>query len=159
MDKHLLKILFASLLFIAGYNEYALSQQLVVWMKNGEKVYYNLKEYPKTTFSGSNVVITTNTMEVAYPLEQVLRYTYENLASDIEALLTDKEVYVSREGDVITFQNLHSAQPIQVFSIDGKLLETHSVNDKQSTSLSLNAYPTGVYIVKVNGTTYKMMKR
>ena len=159
MNKHLLRILFAGLLCMVGHNEYAQSQQLVVWMKSGEKVYYDLEEQPKTTFSGSNVVITTNTIEVAYPLEQVLRYTYENLASDIETLLTDKEVYVSRQGDVITFQNLHSAQPIQLFSADGKLLKTYDVNHHPSASISLSAYPTGLYIVNVNGVTYKMMKR
>lgn len=160
MKKELLKILLAILLALLGNSQVsAQSPQLVVWLKGGEKVYYNLEDLPITKFSGSDVLITTHTVEVAYPLEQVIRYTYENLSTEIESVLAGNDLYVSRQGDVITFQNLHPTTPVQLFSIDGQLLETRNLNAETAVSISLNAYPVGIYVVKVNGVTYKMMKR
>lgn len=126
-------------------------------MKSGEKVYYDLEEQPKTTFSGKDIVITTNTLEVTYPLTQVLRYTYDNAVTGIES--TSDGVHISRKGDVVTFQNLSFSTTVQLFTIDGMLLETYDVEKKNSASISLKPYPTGIYILKVGGVSFKMIKR
>ena len=50
---------------------------LVVWAKNGTKVAYALAEKPKVTFTETDLVITTNGVEVNYLLENMARFTYE----------------------------------------------------------------------------------
>ena len=157
--KHLFSCIVVLLLFIAICNDLcAQSQRLVVWMKSGEKVYYQLEERPKTTFSEGNIVITTNTIEAIYPLEQVLRYTYENVSSDISSLPIDN-MRVTQQGNVFTMENMKPETVVHLYSIDGKLLERFKVNSTNAISISLETYPSGVYIIKANGVTYKMMKR
>ena len=100
--RHLFRIVLVMLLIVIGNDDlYAQSKLLVVWLKNGEKVYYNLEERPKTTFSGGKVVITTSKLEVNYPLEQLLRYTYENVSSEVAINSTDN-IRISQDGNVLT---------------------------------------------------------
>ena len=77
-------------------------QRLVVWLNNGEKVFYDLEENPKTTFSGTGVMIETNTVTVNYSMEQVLKYTYEKTTTGIRDL-KENEVRVSQNGNTITY--------------------------------------------------------
>ncbi len=138
---------------------YAQSQMLVVWHKNGQKIYYDLAENPKTTFSGTEIVITTNDISISYPLEQVLRYTYELQTSDIDNIDRPKPTRVSQNGNRLVFENLEAGTEIQLFSTDGKLLAAQTANGSHAVTVSLASYPPGVYVVKANGATYKMMKR
>ena len=65
------------------------AQTLVVWQKNGKKAYYSLDERPKTTFTATDLVITTHLVTVNYPLSNVLRYTYET-ATGIDDIHNNK---------------------------------------------------------------------
>ena len=131
-------------------------RKLVVWLKDGEKVYYDLEESPKTTFTGSDVIITTDVVTVSYPMEQVLRYTYDLATTDIENL-KENEIHISQHGNSLGFENLKSGTVIKVYSIDGTLKD--SVSAGGSVTVSLDNYSSGVYIIKVNGMTYKVLKK
>ena len=50
--------------------------KLLVWQADGKVVTFSLDEEPVTTFSDGNLVITTTSKTVTYPLEQVRKYTY-----------------------------------------------------------------------------------
>ncbi len=138
---------------------HAQTDRLIVWHKDGQKTYYDLEEKPKTTFVGTDIVITTSTMTINYPLEQVLRYTYELQPSGIENINMSKPVRVSQRGDNIVFENLKKGTRILLFSTDGKQLASQNADGSKSITISLGNRPAGVYIVKANNITYKMMKR
>ena len=138
---------------------YAQTQRLVVWLKNGEKVLFDLEERPKTMFSGTDIVIETTNMTVTYSLSQVLRYTYEGNSSGVEIVKSSKDIHVIQKGDELSFENLSNGSIIQLFSTEGILLESWPVKDNPIMTISLANRPTGVYIVKTDGVTYKMMKR
>ena len=59
------------------------NEYLAVWKKSGEVVYYDLSEEPVTTYADGNLKITTSSMSVTYPLEEVLKYTYTDTPTDI----------------------------------------------------------------------------
>lgn len=145
--------------FFVSTTTYAQTQRLVVWHKDGQKTYYDLAENPKTTFSESDIVITTSSITISYPLDQVLRYTYDLQTSGIENVNLTKPVRVLQNGNEIVFENLKTNANIQVFSTEGKLLATQVADGRRTITVSLASYPAGVYIVKANGATYKMMKR
>ena len=137
----------------------AQTQRLVVWHKDGQKTYYDLAENPKTTFSGTDIVITTSSITINYPLDQILRYTYELQTSGIEIVNHTKPVRVSQNSNEIVFENLKENTRIQVFSLDGKQLSAQMADGQRTLTVSLASYPAGVYIVKANGATYKMTKK
>ena len=133
--------------------------RLVVWAKDGTKTYFDLAENPKTTFKDNDLVITSESMTVNYPLEQVLRYTYELVSTGIESISLEKTVRISQRGDALTLENLKPGTAVSLYTVDGKCVMTHTIGDSRSVTISLSDRPSGVYIVKASNVTYKMLKR
>ena len=55
---------------------HAEDSKLLVWQADGKVVAFSLDEEPVTTYSNGNLIITTTSKTVTYPLEQVRKYTY-----------------------------------------------------------------------------------
>ncbi|MBR2153002.1 MAG: T9SS type A sorting domain-containing protein [Bacteroidaceae bacterium] len=159
MKKQLFSIL-SLFLFLLGSSDIAnaQSQKLIIWQKSGDKVYYNLEENPKVTFSETDMVIATKSFTISYPIEQLLRYTYDITPTSIENT-TSNEMRISQKGDAMTFENLKQGCTIQVYSLDGTLVESKLTANERTITVSLGGYPAGVYLIKANGITYKILKR
>lgn len=136
------------------------TQRLVVWQKSGEKVYFDLDEEPETTFESGQLVIKTTKATVYYQLENVLRYTYEGIATAIETLkLRPGEVVFRQSRDQMTLDGLAAGTVISVYTLDGRLIETQTATDGQTAVVTFANQPVGTYIVKAADATYKFLKR
>ena len=134
--------------------------RLVVWLKSGEKVGYELSDQPITTFSGSKLVIQTNKVTIPYERRDVLRYTYEYIeATGIDLLPGERRVVINREGDEIIFRGLQAGSIASVYAVNGRLVEQRKASDDLPLTISLKNRPNGVYIVKAGTEIIKVMKR
>jgi hypothetical protein len=134
--------------------------RLVVWLKSGEKVVYELAEAPVTTFSGSQLIIRTNKVSAQYERNKVQRYTYEDVVYlGIDLQPGERRVQVNQEGDEITFRGLPAGTTASVYSLDGLLVGQVKATDSQPLTISLQNRPNGVYIVKAGTETIKVMKK
>lgn len=144
-------------LLIMG-SETTLAQHLVIWQKNGTKVSYDLDERPKTTFTAEDLVITTATATLSYPLAKIQRYTYEGGALSVKDVKTDG-ISISHEGDNVIVKGLTNGKYVTVYSIDGKQLKAKRSDGSDSLTLSLANLPAGVYMIKADEITYKFLKQ
>ena len=136
------------------------TQRLVVWQKNGEKVYFDLAEEPKTTFRGGLLIITTNLLETSYQLSNIQRYTHEGVDMDIDAIAsTSRDLMVSQSKAGVILRNVPKGTPVRLYDPAGRLLETKTSNGASSIQFSLEGRPHGVYIVNMNDQTFKITKR
>lgn len=134
--------------------------RLVVWKKSGEKVTYDLHDAPITTFSGDKLVIRTNKTTVTYPRKDVLRYTYEQVsATGIELQPGEREVQVNIDGDEVTFRGLKAGAVAKVYGVNGVLISQHTAVAGQPLTVSIKNRPSGVYIVKADTESIKLMKK
>lgn len=132
---------------------------LVVWAKDGTKVAYALAEKPKVTFTETDLVITTKDVEVNYSLENMARFTYEvNDATAITNLQTDK-TSVKLDGEFLLFPALKANSTVSLYSLNGKLVFNKTVRMTGKYSFPLSGLNAGVYLVNVNGLTYKFVKK
>ena len=135
------------------------SPQLVVWLKGGEKAYFDLDKLPETSFGDGLLTIKSSTSTVSYQLANVLRYTYENVQSTgIERLPSAYAVKISERGESITFRNLKPGTIVKLYSLGGMLLEQHIAKDSEPLTITLQNHPSGVYVVKAANETIKMLK-
>ena len=144
------------LLLIVGKGT-TMAQRLVIWQKDGSKVSYNLDERPKTTFTTEDLVITTATTTINYPLAKIQRYTYEGGSLSVRDIKADG-ISISHEGDNIIVKGL-TMGTVTVYSVDGKQLIAKRSDGSDSLTLSLAKLPAGVYIIKADEITYKFLKR
>lgn len=133
--------------------------RLVVWAKDGTKTYFDLAENPKTTFKDNDLVITCESMTISYPLDQVLRYTYELSTTGIENISQEKTIRIRQHDDALTLENLKPGTVVSLYTVDGKQVSAQTTGSNRLVTISLSGHPAGVYIVKANDVTYKMMKR
>ena len=89
--------------------------KLVIWSKSGDRVAYALAEEPKLIFTETDLVLTTESVEVSYPLNDVNRLTYEasdcTLIRDIE---TDKESFCVK-GESLVFPSLKANSTVSLY--------------------------------------------
>lgn len=156
--KRLLKLFLILALLSVSAVSYAQTPRLVVWQKSGEKVYFELADLPETTFEGNLLVIRTSKTSVDYQLDNILRYTYENVPNSIELQPNERLVRVNSEGDVVTVQGLREGATVCLYSAGGVLLEERTSKGQRPVSFSIRNRPGGVYVVKAGSETIKMMK-
>ena len=131
---------------------------LVVWAKDQSKVAYALDDEPKITFTETELVIESKTFKVSYPLEDMDRFTYESQSSGIKDLQTEKETF-QIEGESLIFPSLKANSSVALYSLNGTLILKKTIKEAGEYSFPLSNLMTGVYMVSVNGITYKVMKR
>lgn len=133
--------------------------QLVVWAKDGSHVAYALVEEPKVTFTETDLVITTNSVEVSYSLANMVRFTYEtNENAAVKNIKTD-EVFFKLDGESLLFPALSAKSTVQLCALNGTLVFKKTVQTAGEYSFPLAYLPAGVYMVTVNGITYKIVKK
>lgn len=159
MKKVLRKAMMFALFLLYGTVAWAQSQVLVVWQRDGQKAYYDLGERPKTTFSGTDLVIEAGAVTVTYPLNKVQRYTYESTTGIDAAPQAASPVRISYEGDVLRIQGLAPSTPIFVYAPDGRPVASLKPKAGVPSEISLAGFPNGVYLVRANDTTYKILKQ
>ena len=137
------------------------SKTLVVLTKNGGKTEFVLSEQPKVLFEGKNLRITSTKADVTYALTDILRFTYVNTnpTGINEIAEMDDPTEVSYQDGTLVLSQLKEGAIVGVYSLDGKLLQQLRASHSGTYRLSLSSLPKGVYIVKADTITYKIMKR
>lgn len=132
---------------------------LVVWAKDSTKVAYALDEKPKINFTDTTLVISVKDAEVSYPLEDMLRFTYGDASeSNILDIHAGESLFLL-DGNSLLFPSLAAGTTVSLHALDGTPVFTKSVSTAGYYAFPLSALSTGVYMVNVNGVTYKIVKR
>lgn len=132
---------------------------LIVWAKDGTLVEYALAEKPKVTFTETDLVIIANGLEVNYPLKNMECFTYESYTStDITDLQTDESLFKLND-EMLLFPNLKANSTVSVYSLNGTLVFKKTVQKSGEYAFPLSNLNVGVYMVNVNGLTYKIVKK
>ena len=133
--------------------------QLVVWAKDGTKVAYALAEKPKVTFTETDLVIKAKGVEVNYSLVNMARFTYEtNDETTIVNLQTEESLF-KLTGESLLFPSLKANSTVSVYSLNGTQVFKKTIRQKGEYAFPLSNLSAGVYMVNVNGLTYKIVKR
>ena len=132
---------------------------LVVKLKNGAETTFFLKDKPNVTFEGTDLKVVSNKETVTFALSDVLRFTYvKKDASGIDETVVDP-TEVSYDGSVLVISQLKQGASVDIYSLDGKLVRQLKAHHSGTYRLSLSELPTGLYLVKADNITYKIMKQ
>lgn len=159
MDIRKLLLLFAAFFSLSVMAE-DVPTDLVVWAKDGTKVSYKLQDSPKITFTDESLVISTNSIDVNYELSQMARITYEK--TDLTGIVNvngEKVNPFNFTGESLLFPASKADVTVKIYSTDGKLVVGRNVRKGDTLAVSLNSLNNGIYLVSVEGITYKIAVR
>lgn len=111
---------------------------VVLHQTDGTTITYAFSEEPKVTYSGDTLVMSAAGVIVEYPLGTLKKLTFkEAQPSSIEAPL------------IITPVN----GSCQIYTIGGQLIRTIP----ESSQITTSTLPAGIYIIRNNKTSYKII--
>ena len=156
-----MKKLLLCILGVIGFFVTAFAQQdyLVVWHKDGSKVLFKLSEQPKVTYGDSLVTIQAGeTVEYAFQAIRKMTFEAEEVVA-IKDLKAPAELPFASDGQTVTFLPANSALHVRVFSLNGLVMKEFVVAKGERSQFSFHSLPAGVYLMNVNGITYKIKTR
>ena len=149
------KLLFIlSLIAFAGT---ATAQHMVVETAGGNEV-FTLDNLKQITFSGTTVNIEqTDGTTSSASMGSIERIYFSDLSSiaDMPAQSGNLVEYISFDEIAI---NSEAGSTVAIYSLTGAQLLTRRI-DTQGEAISIAGLPQGIYIVKANGRTTKIIKR
>lgn len=129
---------------------------IIIHMKAGNKVFVPIEECPKIMIEKQMLSINTK----QYLISNVSKYTFGNYAQGIDQeTRTNNSVLASKDGHVyVQMTNKHNV--LKVYSVDAKALDVDiRVHDDSVADINLSDYPTGIYLLSIDGETLKFQKR
>ena len=152
--KSILLMLFALLCPIASMAQG--NAPLVLWHADGTTTDVALYLMPKVEFSGDKVRITSTVLDMEYPKENILRFSYKGSGTGIST--PNAEADCSRKGDRLVFHGVTSRDKVAVYTVNGFRVPLSLTVTPDGLSLPLSSIPQGVYVLSVNGKTSKFTR-
>ena len=132
---------------------------LVLWHKDGTKVLFDLAEEPKICYAAEKVSIESTT-RVEYEFNAIRKMTYElDVENDIRMLKIQNKRPFKTVGDHITFLPSDKDLRVRIVSLSGMVLKDFVVQKNDTSTIDLHSLGSKVYLINVNGVTYKIYTR
>ena len=129
---------------------------LVLWHADGTTTDVALYLMPKVEFSGDKVLITSTVLDIEYPKENILRFSYKGSGTGISTPRTEADC--GREGDRLVFHGVTSRDKVAVYTANGIRVPLSLTVTPDGLSLPLSSIPQGVYVLSVNGKSSKFTR-
>lgn len=129
---------------------------LVLWHSDGTTTDVELYLKPRVEFTGDKVRISSTVLNMEYPKNDILRFTYKGQGTAITAPRT--EANYSQDGDRLVFHSINSADKVAVYTSDGIRVPVRLTTTINGLALPLSSIPQGVYILSVNGKSSKFVR-
>lgn len=151
-------ILFTLICFYAQCEEQ--KELLSIWFKEGKQVSFSLLEEPVVSFTDEKTYVETGFDIFEFQNNLITKITYE--AVDIPAcynLVPDDNRLITFDGEYIIFDGLKTNDIICLCSINGKFIYKTTIKNEGPYKFAANNLQSGTYLVKINNTSYKFLKR
>lgn len=152
-------LLLAAFIFGLFFHLAAQSTQIIVFLNNGTEQTYNLTEADRLYFEDNTKLVIEQISTkgtVIIPLADIRKITCDETVGVSEA--SDATVFLAPNPahNAFTLRNLESKENISIYALDGRLVKSMEVTGNQSVDIS--DLPIGLYLVKTQSSTYKMIK-
>ncbi|MBR4815409.1 MAG: T9SS type A sorting domain-containing protein, partial [Paludibacteraceae bacterium] len=93
------------------------------------------------------------------PLGKVARYYFSE--TDPTGVATAQDgmgyLFVTEEG--VRMSGFEPFLPVSLYTVNGQLIQEYKTTEEGSLEISLNGQPQGIYLIKLNTTTIKVIKK
>lgn len=150
-----------ALLVFAFQTSMADVTHVVVEMRNGKTTTYQINGNPKVEFTAGQFSINAGASgKIQMPLADVQKFYYKDDGSGSAGIadITDGEqIRYTENGESIEF--LPNADgTAQIYTIGGVKINEIRVSKGQPAGISLRSLNAGVYVVKINSTSFKIVR-
>ena len=158
-----MKLLRQGLLLLAltlglAFQAAAQPTQVIVTMTDGSELVYNVSEADRLYFEdNTNLVIETGNKGIArIALSAIRKISCTEITGQPENLTVEVSLMPNPVHDAVKLIGLDGVQTVNIYAIDGRLMQSFEATSDQTIDIS--GLPIGLYLVRTQSTTLKMIK-
>ena len=136
-----------------------------VWLEDARYDAYAFDAKPKVYYEDGDLVVASAEGSYRYANEDVHKITFSDnetpVPTGISAVPADsgRGSTLRRSGDEVRMQGMRPGTKLYVYSADGKLQKALAASAEGSLKVRLSEFAKGIYILKTETTTYKIIKK
>lgn len=136
-----------------------------VWLDDGRYDAYAFDAKPKVYYEDGDLVVASAEGSYRYANEDVHKITFSDnetpVPVGISAVQADsgQGSTLRHSGDEVRMQGMRPGGKLYVYSADGKLQKALAASAEGSLTVRLSEFAKGIYILKTETTTYKIIKK
>ena len=135
---------------------------LVVWMNDGTQTTFLLSKTPCVTVDSVEITVTTTDgSKATLNRAEVHKYTLGQGKSDgvAEPQAAALKAHALVMGDVVKISGMQAGTAACVYTLDGRTVATAQADASGTVELSLNQQGAGIYLIKTQSSTIKILKK
>ena len=133
---------------------------LTIYQKDGQQFSFGFAEKPVITYTDNDLVLKTSKTEVSYPLSTISKFTFSDSETHVSDVVTDiKTPALSLEDYMVNITGAESDVTVSVIGSDGKIICSYKTDTEGCVTFSIAELAEGVYIIKSEKLTCKILKR
>ena len=144
------------LLLLPAARAAAQGPTLVLHHADGKTSEVELYTMPRIQMKADKTVITVQGVSQEYAKSDVVRFTFKGVGTGISDVRSETRYRV--DADRITFFGSSATDRIEIYNASGIRIPVTLASEGHDAVLSLAPLPQGVYLVNINGRTFKFIK-
>ena len=133
---------------------------LTIYAKDGTKVSYTLKKQPSVRFTATEIIVASEETTIIYTTDKVGKFVYESFEEHLGLVnLSNNEKIFRITDDAIVFPHLNKDSQVEMYTPEGKIVFHKNIPLAGEYMFPLTNVAKGVYLVKVNGLIYKVIRK
>lgn len=125
--------------------------------KDGTKTRLVFDTDAEMNYSGNNLIITTSKEQAIFELSTLQKATFQVESTVIEKEVAEQATFIFKN-NTITVENARPNTLMQIFSVDGRKAGTWRTDSQGFLSVDMNRLKGNIYIIALDGITYKVAK-
>ena len=137
----------------------AQSTHMIVTMNDGSVQTYSMMESGRVYFEDNTYLVIdegTGKAVVRILMSDIRKITCEEEVGLNENPAAEISILPNPVHDVLILHNLDGKQTVSIYAIDGRLMRTFEASDNEAIDVS--TFPVGLYLVRTQSSTLKMIK-
>ena len=132
-----------------------------VYEADGNSIAYLLSARPTVTFSGDELVLKADDVEVAYPLTPSVRFEFAEAPEEEEEEVVgiqgaQQEPLFKITADEIDISHIRPNSIVSIYNLSGQVVKSGRADSEGRIIMNSLNLPKGTYIVKTEQVTFKI---
>ncbi len=131
-----------------------------LWLKDGSHINCSVKEKPQMVYrEDGTVFVMINNVVLQYKFGSIWKITYDDLDADAIERVTAGGKPFAFDGRNMTLTAADKDKTVRMLTLDGKTVGDYKVASNSTLTIPLQDLGHGVYLLNIDGVTYKLNVR
>ncbi len=154
------KIIFSIIILLTSFPVF--SNNLVLFLYDGSAVAFEMSKVPEISFNNTDLIINCEGKQVFFTQSEVVGFTYVDKYQDaaiVNVNFPNNDVRGSITDGVLYLSNVDAGAKINIYDMKGVNRLSYTCSSSGEFSIPFNCGNEKMFIVSINGNSFKIMKK